>query len=520
MNYKLYLSVLLAFVFVVSPVLAVDYSVSIAVSPKSITAKPCGIATYDITVNNLGNLEDTYTITVNGIPDGWYTLSSDSVTLGSGKLDKVYLFITPNCYENKFGQFNSTVTFTGKANATDKFTLIVVPDHVLKLTVPDEVTVCLGEEKELVGILENMGNYTEDVIFKVSGDASIFATTPEGTLTINADKKNNVTVILNPVDVEVGSYGLTIDAESTTSYAKASASTVVKVVKCYDVEVTAPEQVQTCANKPTTFQMTIKNTGLNTDTYTMTMQDLNYSTSVVIEAGQSKTLSLDFLNAEEGTYDVSFTVESSFVKKEGTIKFVVTKCYGVDLTVEENEIQIESGKGKLVKGTVTNTGLFADTYKIISDVIWSSIRPDEVSLTTNESKDVFAYYSPEYGASGTYDVNLTAKSDYAQGTEELKIEVLGKAEETTTTVEEITTVEETTIPEEETTIAENITTIAEETTITETTQVTNETTTQPVEIPTGEVIAGLWENKVFRSLLISIIIVIIILIIIYLVVMR
>jgi len=516
MNYKLYLSVLLAFVFVVSPVLAVDYSVSIAISPKSITAKPCGIATYDITVNNLGDLEDTYTITVNGIPDGWYTLSSDSVTLGSGKSDKVYLFITPNCYENKFGQFNSTITFTGKANATDKFTLIVVPDHVLKLTVPDEVTVCLGEEKELVGILENMGNYTEDVTFKVSGDASIFATTPEGTLTINAGKKNNVTIVLNPVDVEVGSYGLTIDAESTTSYAKASASTVVKVVKCYDVEVTAPQQVQTCANKPTTFQVTIKNTGLKTDTYTVTIQDLNYSTDVALEAGQSKTLSLDFLNAEEGTYDVSLTVESSFVKKEGTIKFVVTKCYGVDLTVEENEIQIESGRGKLVRGTVTNTGLFADTYKIISDVIWSSIRPDEVNLTSNESKDVFAYYSPEYGASGTYDVNLTAKSDYAQGTEELKIEVVPK-EEATTTVEVTTTVEENVT----TSIAENVTTTEEETTVEETTIIEeNVTTTQPVEIPTGEVIAGLWENKVFRSLLISIIIVIIILIIIYLVVMR
>jgi hypothetical protein len=520
MNYKLYLSLLLAFVFVVSPVFALDYSVSVAVSPKAITTRPCGIATFDVKVDNLGGLEDIYTATVDGIPSNWYTLSTDSITLGPGKSDKLYLFITPNCYDNIFGQFNGSITLIGKANATDKFTLTVVPDHVIKLTLPEEVTVCQGEEKELVGILENTGNYTEDVAFTASGDASAFATVPEGTVTINVGKKSNVTIALNPVDVELGSYSLTIDAESTTSYASSSASTNVKVVKCYDVEVTFPEEVQSCVGKTKTFDITVKNTGLKDDTYTVTMQDFNYSNTVTLVPGEAKTLSVDFLNEVEGTYDVAFTVESTFVKKEGMIKFVVTKCYGVDLTVEENELQIESGKGKLVKGKVTNIGLMADTFKIISDAIWSSIRPEEVSLTSNESKDVFAYYSPEYGAKGTYDVNLTAKSGNSQDTEQLKIEVLGKGE-VTTTIEETTTVEENITTTEEIVPVENLTTIVEETTIQE--ETTMEETAQPttaVEIPTGEVIKGFWENKVMRSLLISIIIVIIILIIIYLVVMR
>ncbi|MCX6821308.1 MAG: hypothetical protein NTW30_00870, partial [Candidatus Aenigmarchaeota archaeon] len=516
---------LLAFVFVFTPVFAVnDYNLSVTVSPKTITTRPCGIATFDVAVNNLGTLEDTYTVIVDGIPTGWYTLSSDSITLSPGKSDKVYLFVTPYCYENKFGTYNGSITLVGKANATDKFTLIVVPDHIIKLTLPEEVTVCLGEEKEVAGILENTGNYTEDVTFTTSGDASAFVKAPEEKVVINTNKKSNVTVALNPVDVQLGSYNLKIDAASATSYATSSASTTVKVVKCYDVEVTSPEQVQACGGKAKTFDITIKNTGLKDDTYTLSMQDLNYSTDVTLGPGESKTLSMDFMNEAEGTYEVAFTVESTFVKKEGKINFVVTKCYGVDLTVDENEFQIESGKGKLVKGKVTNIGLFADTFKIISDVIWSSIRPEQVNLNSNESKDVYAYYSPEYGAQGTYEVNLTAKSDNSQATQQLNIEVLGKGEATTTTIEETTTVEET-IPTNETTPAENITTTVEETTqeattVSETTLETNQTTTPAVEIPTGEVIRGFWENKVMRSLLISIIIVIIILIIIYLVVMR
>ncbi len=520
MNYKLYLSILLAAVFVFTSVFAVDGGVSVSVSPKTIAIKPCGIATYDIKVDNLGTLEGTYTIQVDGIPSEWYTLSSESITVGTGKTDKAYLFITPNCYEDKFGQFNGSVSLVGGVNATDKFTLVVVPDHVIKLTLPEEITVCLGEEKELVGILENVGNYTEDVVFTASGDASAFAKVPEEKVIINVGKKNNVTTVLNPVNVELGSYDLKIDAESTTSYTRTSASTIVKVVKCYDVDVTFPEQVQACGEKAKTFDITIKNTGLKNDIYTLAVQDLNYSTSVTLGPGEPKTLSISFFNEVEGVYDVAFTVESAFVKKEGTIKFVVTKCYGVDLTVEENELQVESGEGKLVKGKVTNTGLMADTFKIISDVIWSSIRPGEVNLNSNESKDVYAYYSPEYGAKGTYYTNLTAKSDSSQDTEQLTIEVLSKGEVTTTTIEETTAVEETTALTEETTPLEETTFEEVTTTAAEITPETTQSTEPGVEIPTGEVIKGFWENKVMRSLLISIIIVVIILIIIYLVVMR
>ncbi|MDI6825871.1 MAG: hypothetical protein QMD36_01600 [Candidatus Aenigmarchaeota archaeon] len=504
MNYKLYLSVLVAFVFVLNPVFAVDYNVSVAVLPKTITTKPCGIATFDIDVKNLGELEDTYTVEVSGIPETWYTLSHESITVAAGKTDKAYLFITPYCYEKEYApRYNGSVSLIGKANATDTFTLFVVPDHVIKLTMPKNVTVCLGEEVKIIGILENTGNYTEDVTFIASGDAAAFAKLPEEVVTINPGKTSNVTIKLSPVDVALGMYTLEVEAKSTTSYARSVASTKVQVVKCYDVEVTFPKEVQACAGKSKTFEITIKNTGLKADMYTLTIEDLNYSMNVSLGPGESKVLALDFYQEAEGTYEIGFTVTSEFVKKEGTIRFVVIKCYGVDLTVEEKEFQIESGKGKLIRGKVTNIGLMSDVFKIISDVIWSSIRPEEVSLTSNESKDIYAYYSPEYGAKGVYYVNLTAKSDNSQDTEELKIEVLPKKELiTTTTVEAVTT------------MVENVTTTVEETTI------PVNVTTVPIEIPTGEAIAALWENKVFRSLLISIIIVIIILIIIYLVVMR
>jgi hypothetical protein len=333
--------------------------------------------------------------------------------------------------------------------------------------------------------------------------------------------------------VEFGEYILEVQAQSITSYARDSALSVIEVTKCYDVEVTFPEEVKACAGKVKKFELTVKNIGLKNDTYELSIPGLNYSITVFLQPEEFRTLELEFIEDEEGIYEVGFIIESEFVKKEGTIKFVVELCYGVDLTIEEKEIEIESGRGRLVRGIIKNIGTMTDTFNIISDVIWSSIRPEKVTLESNETENVYAYYSPEFGAMGNYTVKLIAQSVNSQDTEEILIKVLPKEEvpetttTTTTTVENITVENITTTTEAEIVPEENITTTTEETTTTQETttqpEVVEETTTTitpSIEIPTGEIVRGILENRAIRSLLIAIIIVLIILIIIYLVVMR
>jgi len=393
---------------------------------------------------------------------------------------------------------------------------------------PEELKVCLGEDSEMIVIVKNVGEYTEEVYLTASGDVGDFVTLPEESFTLEPDEEKEVTITLSPVDVEYGNYGLTVEAKSATSYARASAESVVEVTKCYDVEVTYPEEVKACGGEAKSFEMAVKNIGLKNDTYALTIEDLDYEMPISLAPEEFRRVELEFFKEEEGTYEIPFTVESDFVTKEGMITFVVEKCYGVDLTLEVNEIEIESGKGQLVKGTVKNMGALTDTFNIISDVIWSIVKPDKVTLESEQEESVYAYYSPEYGMVGTQTAKLTAKSAKSEDTEELTIEVLPKEEVPTTTIEEETTTmeETTTTPEEETTTVpeEETTTTIEETTTAppeETTTVEETTTTTLIpSIPTGRILDIIYENRAIRSLLIAIIVVIIILIIIYLIVMR
>jgi len=520
MNLKI-LSFVFSTILLLVPTFAVEYEVTVDITPEAIDAKPCGIAAYDIEINNIGELIDTYSFSVEGIPEGWYTLSHDSITLEAGGSQKIYLFITPDCYEEEYGLFEGTFTVTDGSGTSAGFTLNVIPDHILELEMPETLKVCLGEDSEMMATVRNVGGYTEEVYLIASGAAGGFVSFPEESFTLEPDEEKEVTVVISPVDVEYGNYGLIVEAKSATSYARASAESVIEITKCYDVEVTYPEEVKACGGEAKSFEMTIKNIGLKDDTYTITVEDLNFETTISLAPDEFEKIELEFLNEEEGTYEIPFTVASDFVTKEGMITFVVEKCYGIDLTLEEIEIQIESGKGRLVKGIVKNTGTLTDTFNIISDVIWSVIKPDRVTLESEQEQDVYAYYSPEYGVVGTHTVEITARSAKSEDTKGLTIEVLPKEEIPTTTVEETTT----TMEEETTTMGETTTTPEEETTTMpeeETTTTMEETTTTTLlpTIPTGSIIDIIYENRAIRSLLIAIIVVIIILIIIYLVVMR
>ncbi len=484
MKTKLLTFMFLGFLFLISVSLAKDYEVSVGITPKIMTVHPCEIASFDIDVKNLGEVEDTYSVSIEGLPEGWYSLSEDSLTLGPGELDKIYLFVTPYCY-GEFGAFKGSVVVTDQSNATDIFFLNVVPDHKIEVSLPEEVKTCLQETSNITATVKNTGNYTEELVLEVSGNASGFVELSKKSLTLNPGESKEISLSIKPTEESLGDYLLELEGKSTTSYATSKASSVIKVVDCYKVSVIYPEKVETCANELIQFNITLKNVGLKEDSYEVEIKDLNYTEIVKLEPEESQTLKMLFLKGEIGTYDVDFTVKSNFVEEEGTIEFVVLRCYGVDLSVEEKEFEIEMGRGKLIRAEVTNLGTKGDTFKITSDVGWVSIKPTEVTLASNESRDVFVYYSPKFGLVGTLNTSLTAKSDKSEDTENLKI-----------------TITKVTIPTIETT-----------------------TTTVPpsVEIPTVEIV-GVWEkimeSRVIRSALIAVIIVIIILIVIYLVVMR
>lgn len=460
MKYKSLLFIL-PILLLTSLALAKDYEVSVDVSPATITVRPCEIATYDLLVRNLGNKKDNFAIFVEGIPEGWYTLSQDILTLEGKSSNMVYLFITADCY-SQAATYHGVITALGKSNSTAGFTLNVVPDHAIKLTLPGIVKSCLCEEDEISATLENLGNFTEDVTIAISGNATDIVDLKTSRVTLQPHKTVEIYLEVKPVcEPDEKSYYLQMTAESKGSYAKSSAISTIKKIKCYDFDVIYPEELRTCANTLTRFNITVKNSGIRDDTYTLNIRKFNYTKSSSLKPNETGVFDISFKETE-GKYTVEFIVEGKFVKKSGNMSFIVERCYGVDLLVSEKTLIIQAGKGMLISPEVKNIGTRIDSFGIFSNVKWVSIRPSNVVLEPNTSTTVYVYYSPEFGASGTYSTSLTAKSDHSEDTENITINIVKEAVPSPTTTPKPTTtplpISTTTPPEVETTPPEVTTT--------------------------------------------------------------
>lgn len=485
MKFKTLSAVILGILLIIPITFAKDFEVSVDVSPKEMSVGPYGIATFDMNIQNLGGKKDTYGITVEGIPEDWYSLSYESVELDAGSSSTVYLFITP--YYVKHESFTGTVSVIGRSNDTDTFTLGIIPDHEIKVSLPRIISSCLCEEDEVTILVENLGEkYSEDIVLTVSGDALEIVELKAKSFTLGPTEKKNIPLkISSACGEEERSYSLEVKAKSESSYAESTFSSVIKKIKCYDFKVSFPPEIRACTGVETSFEIGVENTGIKEDSYEITIEKANFSELIAMKPGDTKVSEVSIKEDEFGVYDFVFIVKSKFAEVEGTIKFVTERCYGVEIELDEKELSIKSGTGKLTKPRITNVGTKKDGFEVSADMGWVSIKPSQLELEPNETKNVFVYYSPEYGLMGVFNVTLKVWSENSRDEKMVKVSI------------EETEVVTTTIVEEET------------------------TTTAPAEpiIPTG-FLPKILKNKIIMSLVIGFIVALIILGLIYLVVMR
>jgi hypothetical protein len=513
---------------------AQDSDFQFSVSPEELSVNPYEIAVYDILIENQGQVEEIYDVSVEGIPEDWYSLSHESVTIPSGEDREVYLFITPQPTGKDI--YIAELIVNG---LSETFQLNIIKDHKLQVSMPSQLTSCICEQDQTLIVVENTGKFEENIEIILSGDALEIIDVELDTFTIEPNESLQIPVMIQELcDTEERNYNLELVVESTSSYASASASSIIQKKDCFAFELVYPQEVTTCANVEQTFTISVTNTGVREDSYEISIEELGYSDIIELEPGQTQLFEVTFLEEEEGVYEIPFTVSSDTVSKDGLVNFVVERCYGVDLELDVEELTIQAGTGELTNPSVRNTGTRTDTFDITASAIWVAIRPLNVTLLPNETQEVFVYYSPEFGSAGEFDVELTAESGFAVDRETVNVNVEGEVVETTTTTMEETTT--TTMGETTTTMNETTTTVEINVTIPDNVTTTTDGVIEPppINITQPGPIARVWEalinlssdlneriedlgiNRLVLSLIVGVIIALIILVVLYFIVMR
>ncbi|MBU5689979.1 MAG: hypothetical protein QXM68_02175 [Candidatus Aenigmatarchaeota archaeon] len=415
MKFKFLIYLLLP--LIISSAYAKDYDSTSSIYPREIIVSQCGIATFDITLTNAGEKEDTFYTLVEGIPEGWYDLSHDYIELQPKQAKTVYLFITANCFEQP-KNYTGKISFLGNSETFSEFKMNVVSDHSLELLSRPKPS-CLCEETETTFILRNTGKYDEKVKLYAKGGYL-----EQDVFDVKSGQEIEFKVRLDKAcDFDEKDYIIEISAESLSSYAKVKSNFPIQRDKCYDFKIEYNNESSICINEKATFSVTLHNTGTKDDEYILSMDALDILEKINVSANQTKTFNLVFEPDEVGIIDLGFSVKSNTKEEKGTIRFNVEKCYGVDLIANETQINILLGEGKLVKAKLVNTGTRDDTFKIVSDVKWVSLRPEQVLIKGMKTEDIFIYYSPEYNQIGEFQTSIKAYSNNSFDEEKINVKV-------------------------------------------------------------------------------------------------
>ena len=123
------------------------------------------------------------------------------------------------------------------------------------------------------------------------------------------------------------------------------------------------------------------------------------------------------------------TIVAGFAIKFSETFFYKKDCEGYSLLLfaDENKVDTVVGKGELIKIRAVNAGNFGDEYQVsLFGPEWAVVKPNSFTLRSEEVKSLFLYISPDLGAEGKYDLDVTVKSKCVSETERIEVGVLPK----------------------------------------------------------------------------------------------
>ena len=303
----------------------------LAFGDTSISIEPCNTALSNVTIQNTGQEQATYSISVDGEGSDYITFSAINFILQSGQYATVNAYYKIPC-DTETGNYPIKIYFS---------------DGQEEQEIAQELTVSMPENinittKETTAVIEpcntaaytielfNQANFTEIYTITAEGHPNVHVSEKQAVL--KGGEKKNIIISVTPDDcTQSGIYSLTaqFETEKTAQYKEQKLELIIKAT---DVPTLA-EGISKIRTDYTdsTAELTIQNTGDRTTTYKLSAEDLTWATispnTVSLGPGETKTLALRLKPTQEvpkGEYQLTFTatVDQTGIKytKEITIK--------------------------------------------------------------------------------------------------------------------------------------------------------------------------------------------------------
>lgn len=127
------------------PGFGISLGVDISIEPSSSVVEVGGFTKYKILISNIGNIPDTYNLTLQGLDPSWsFSFSTDQVSVDAGQTESVTLTVSPPYASMILGDYGFTVAATSLADPSVFDTadaVISVKGPILKITADSPVNI-------------------------------------------------------------------------------------------------------------------------------------------------------------------------------------------------------------------------------------------------------------------------------------------------------------------------------------------------------------------------------------------
>ncbi|UCE39434.1 MAG: hypothetical protein JSW00_09490 [Thermoplasmata archaeon] len=366
--------------------------------------------TYTLTVGNIGDTEDTISLTLSGDQSSWGTLSQTSVTIAPGLSEDITLQVdVPSGTAD--GEYQIDVTATSNGDPTKSATAATITEVTTDITygvnlLPDETSKsCFPEESVVFTVtVDNTGNTEDTIDLLLSGSYSYWGELSTNSVSLSASSNQDITLTVNvPSGTSEGDYLFDLKGTSqgdSSVYHEITLTTHVNPF-IYDFEIEpALQEGDVNAGESTQFTLTVTNLGNVQEEIELTLQGQNWYRNW-------GSLDEDTLILQEGAeQDVILTVEVPSDAEGGEITFTVDGMCIEDTYVTDSAT---------VYVTVIEIGTI-----LIEDVWHSPSSPDEEDeisisalVTGDNIEEVYLDYYQGYFHFGPENMLYMGSDEYS-----------------------------------------------------------------------------------------------------------
>ena len=303
-------------------------------------------AEFDISIDNLGTRDDTFTLSTS---QG--ELSDTEIEVASGATETATLTVTPE----ELGSQTVEITSSGNSDSTQSVNLDVYNGMSSTVSFAESRrAICEDGETEFEATVTNDGEAEET--FNLSSSMGELETSE---LSLEPGDSEEVEVAVNS-SAGVGQHDVSLTSTASTfGEPSVSQTSTLTVENCWDLDMqVTPEVTSAGENRSAIYRINLNNTGTEENTYELSHEGPDWievrPEEVTVGAGETGTAYLyaGIPFQKQGEVEITANAEGTEVERSQTVRLLIGE--EIEDAIESGENNLGSGFGDAITGAFTN----------------------------------------------------------------------------------------------------------------------------------------------------------------------